>query len=447
MFNILNEKIILPLSDILQGYTISDRLDFLLKSQYWSGEEFIIYQEKRLQELISYVYHNVPYYKEWFRKSKLKPDDVKHLNDLHKLPIVSKSVIRQNPLLFRTEKFAKIKSLRMNSSGSTGEPFEYFLAPDSYSIRYAAALRGWYWMGYRLGDSYSKLSQNKRTSSIKKIQDIINRCMYIYIPDLSMGSLNSIIQKLEKEKPKFIRCYPDPLVLIAKILRMNNKFLYGTKAINCTGNILTMEARSIIEERFNCPVFDSYSCEGGSLFYQGPTRENYMGTSEIAITEILNNDGNDVSPGETGMHVTTDLWNYTMPFIRYNTQDLVVKSNKTSSCGRSLTGLDKIIGRDNDILVTPSGNLLIVHLFTIYFEYFNSVKQFQIEQLQPDEFVFRLVVEDTFKTNILNEIREYWQNFLGNGVKLTIEIHDIIPMLYSGKRRFLIRNSEIKLPY
>jgi len=447
MLNSFNEKIVLPLSDIIQGYSISRHFKFLMKSQWWTKEEYKAYQEERLKKLICFAYNNIPFYSQWFREHHLKPDDIKQISDLNKLPVLSKAEMRQSPHLFKATNLKEQKTIRMYSSGSTGEPFEFFMSREAYSMKYAAALRGWYWMGYRLGDYYAKLSQNKRLSIIKKLQDLVNRCLYIYIPDLSRSNLQHVIQLLERKRPEFVRCYPDPLFFISKILQTENKYINGIKAINTTGNILTHESRTLIAERFNCPVFDSYSCEGGSLFFEGPTRDNYLGSSEYAITEVIDNKGDEVNPGETGMHVTTDLWNYAMPFIRYNTQDLLIKSADESSCGRQLMGLNKILGRDNDILVTPSGNLLIVHLFTIYFEYFDSIKQFQIEQLQPDIFIFRLVVGESFSSEIKKQIHDYWQKFLGDGVKLSIEIHDKIPLLYSGKRRFLIRNSEIKLQY
>ncbi len=447
MINFLNEKIILPFNDVLQGLSISEKLSFLLGSQYWTRDELIHYQEEQLHKLIRHIYEHVPFYKDWFRKNRLGPKDFKHLRDLSKMPILSKAEIRQFPHNFKADNYNKKKSIRMNSSGSTGEPFEYFISKEAYSMKYAAALRGWYWMGYRLGDIYAKLSQNRRSGSIKKIQDLINRSLYTYIPDLSRPTLTRVIEKLEKDKPEYVRCYPDPLIFIAKLLKKENKTLPGIKAINTTGNILTDEGRGLIEERFDCPVFDSYSSEGSAIFSEGPTRENYLGSMEYAITEILDKNGQEVNPGDTGIHITTDLWNYSMPLVRYNTKDLVVKSVVTSSCGRKLVGIDKILGRDNDILVTPSGNLLIVHLFTIYFEYFDSIKQFQIEQKQLDEFIFRLVINEKFTPNIQKQVFDYWKNFLGVNVKLTIEIHDVIPFLYSGKRRFLIRNNEIKLPF
>jgi phenylacetate-CoA ligase len=394
-----------------------------------------------------FVYEKVPFYTDWFNYNNLTPSDICNIGDLQKLPVVSKNEIRESPNKFKSKNLQLQKYNILNSSGSTGEPFTYYISKDAYSMKYSAAIRGWSWMGYRLGDFYAKLSQNRRNTVIKKMQDAFNRCLYLYIPDLTSNTLHKIIDKIGTEKPEFIRCYPDPLFFIAKILKDEKRPLKFIKAINTTGNILTDEARALIEEQFGCPLFDSYSCEGSAVFFEGPTRENYLGSMEYAVTEVINSNGIESKVGESGMHITTDLWNYAMPLIRYNTQDLVLKSESVSSCGRQLIGLGKILGRDNDILITPSGNLLIVHLFTIYFEYFDSILQFQIEQISTDEFIFRLVVNNTFAKETESQIIKYWQNFLGEKVKLTVEIHNTIPNSYSGKRRFLIRNPEIGLPY
>lgn len=445
VLNIINENLILPVSDRIQGLNISENLKFLNKSQFWSREELLKYQESKFKDLIKHIYINVPFYSELFYRENLTPDDFKELGDIRKLPVLSKAEIRKSPEKFISRNTDLKKAIRQYSSGSTGEPFEFFLSPNAFSMKYAAALRGWSWMGYRLGDHYAKLSQNKRTSKTKKLQDLINRSTYLFIPDLSRKCLENIIALLEKKKPLYVRCYPDPLVFMSEILRDSNKKFQGIKAINTTGNILTPESRALIEERFNCPVFDSYSCEGGALFYESPERDAYLGSMEYALTEVLDSNFNEVNSGISGYHVTTDLHNYAMPLIRYNTQDLVEKSVPGSTGGRELFRLSRISGRDNDVLVTPSGNYLIVHLFTIYFEYFTSVSQFQIEQTCPDEFIFRLIVDKTYSSETEKQIFSHWQKELGENVKLKIEIHDELPLLFSGKRRFLIRNPEIKL--
>jgi phenylacetate-CoA ligase len=443
--NLLQKNIVLPAFDLVSGQSISRSLDFLLESQNWSAEELISFQEESLQKLIRHAYENVPFYKDLFDDHHLVPSDIQTISDLKKLPLISKDDLRKHPVqYYLARNIPAGKLISVNSSGSTGEPFRYFLSVNAYSMKYAAALRGWMWMGYSLGDHYAKLSQNRRSSLIKRTQDFINRCTYLYISDLTEQSLLNIVKILEHTKPLFVRCYPDPLFFIAKALKKNGIKLKGIKAINSTGNILTPEARENIEIYFNCPVYDSYSCEGGALYYESPGHDKYLGSMEYAITEIIDKNGIDVTPGEAGMHVTTDIQNYGMPMIRYNTQDLVERSIDSNS-GLQLNGLKKIIGRDNDILVTPEGNLLIVHLFTIYFEYFPSIKQFQVEQLQSHEFIFRLVADENFNEKTRRQIYDYWQNILGKNVKLTIEVLVHIPVLYSGKRRFLIRNPEIKL--
>lgn len=442
---LINKNILLPASDLITGLTISSKLNFLLESQYWTENELNTYQNIQLHNLIMYASEFVPFYRNWFRQKGMDPRRIQNKEDLHLLPVITKNEIRANKQLYISEGPETKNRVRINSSGSTGEPFEYFLSHEAYSMKYAAALRGWTWMGYEPGDYYAKLSQNRRTSFLKKIQDFMNRSLYIYIPDLSRDILINAIDIIIKKKPEYLRCYPDPLYFMAKILQDRNQKLSGIKAINTTGNILTPEARNLIEESFGCPVFDSYSCEGSALFYEGPTRESYLGSMEYAITEIVDENYNSIGIRGSGLHVTTDLHNYAMPLIRYNTQDLVEKTGNISSCGRSLFSINKVIGRENDILVTPSGNHLIVHLFTIYFEYFPSVLQFQIEQTGTHEFIFRFVVDNSFTNEIKSEIYKYWKDILGRNVHLSIEIHDSIPLLYSGKRRFLIRNPEIKL--
>jgi phenylacetate-CoA ligase len=167
---------------------------------------------------------------------------------------------------------------------------------------------------------------------------------------------------------------------------------------------------------------------------------------ESAITEVVDEKNNPVKIGETGRHITTEIRNLAMPFIRYDTKDLIVPDHQKDLAGRNLFNIDKIIGRESDILIAPDGNLLIVHLFTIYFEYFKSIEQFQVEQTDKYSFIFRLVVNENFSKNEEKKIYDYWKSFLGNKSKLNIEIHDNIPLLFSGKRRFLIRNKEILLP-
>jgi phenylacetate-CoA ligase len=313
----------------------------------------------------------------------------------------------------------------------------------------AAKLRGWYWMGYRLGDKFVKLSQNPRKKTEKKIQDLINRDRYLYVQQLTNENFERIFEKLRLYQPKIIRGYPDPLMFLAEFSKKNGITELTPRAINTTGNILYPEARDLIERQFKCKIFDSYNSEAGAVAFECETHSFYHLAMEYAITEIIH-DGKETEPNQKGKLITTDLLNYAMPFIRYDTQDIVTKGSANCRCGRKLETITRIEGRDNDILVTPSGKYLIVHNFTGYFQRsdtpaYGRVDQFQVIQKNKDHIEINLVKGIGFNEEIREKILGYWQEYIGKDVHVEVNVVEQIPLTVSGKRRFLIRNPEIPL--
>lgn len=444
--NFFNEKIILPFSDTLLGNSIYSDLKFLMKSQWWSVDELREYQNEKLRALIKHAYENVPYYNELFHSLNLTPDDIQTSNDLYKLPILTKEIIREN--IKNKKIIAKNiptkKMILCSSSGSTGEPLQYYQTKDAESFNKACAIRGWYWMGYRLGDRYIKLSQNPRPK-LKRIQDKVNNCLYLPVKQLTDENFNIIVKSINNYKPVIIRSYPDPLFFLVQFIIKNNIKIYSPKAIATTGNVLSKEYREKIENVFNCKIYDSYSCEGGANVSECYTHECYHSSMEYAITEILNKNNNEAVNGESGRVITTDLHNYAVPFIRYDTQDYVTKSINKCSCGKQLLSIDKIDGRDSDILITPKGKYLIDHNFSVYLKSTNLIEQFQVRQDKIDEFNILLKVNEKFKNSDKEKIYKYFKNYINDDVKIIISIVDDIPLTKSGKRRYLIRNKSIKL--
>jgi len=95
LFNLFSEKIILKTSDIITGLTVSAKLNFLMKSQWWVEKQLKQYQEDRLRMLIRHSVETVPYYRDLFNGLKLNPEDVKTHEDLKKLPILNKTTIKK----------------------------------------------------------------------------------------------------------------------------------------------------------------------------------------------------------------------------------------------------------------------------------------------------------------------------------------------------------------
>lgn len=238
--NYITENIVLPLSDWFLRYKINEYLKFSFKSQYWTRDVIINYQNEKLRQLISHSYANVPFYKELFQNLSLKPEDIQTKEDLVKIPIITKEILKKNKRKHIATNIDRNNLVFSCSSGSTGEPFQYYATRNSESFFKATAIRSWYWMGYRLGDKYVKVSMNPRNSIIKNIQDYINNSVYISSNQLIPSEYYQINKKIQKSNPKFIRCYPVPLQYLSKQFKINNQPFQNTNliAINTTGSTL-----------------------------------------------------------------------------------------------------------------------------------------------------------------------------------------------------------------
>jgi len=97
-----------------------------------------------------------------------------------------------------------------------------------------------------------------------------------------------------------------------------------------------------------------------------------------------------------------------------------------------------IEGRDTDVVVTPSGNRLIVHYFTGILEFFSEVDSFQVVQYAPDAIALRLVVRQDFSADTAQRIVDLLKGHGAEDLRIEIELVDEIPLTPAGKRRFVI---------
>jgi phenylacetate-CoA ligase len=210
--------------------------------------------------------------------------------------------------------------------------------------------------------------------------------------------------------------------------------------LTTTGNTLYSETREEIETAFGCKIFDSYNCEGNSTVFECPTHTCYHSAEEYGISEVLDENGFPIRSG-VGRLISTDLWNFAYPFIRYDTQDMIEISDKDCSCGRKHLRINKIIGRDNDVLVSSNGRKFIVHNFTGFFHsdlkgLKRAVDQFQVVHLKNGNLLFRLIINGNYDQSVREFIISYWRKEFDSPVE--VEIVEKIPLINSGKRKFII---------
>ncbi|WOF16349.1 phenylacetate--CoA ligase family protein [Methanoplanus sp. FWC-SCC4] len=438
------KKVTFPVMERYSHTCIQRHLDFIKTTQWWSAEDLEKLQLKKLRAMIIHSYENVPYYHRLFRENNLQPDDIKCKLDLKKIPVLSKDIIRKNQNDLLAQNISSSKIMKTYSSGSTGEPFSYFLDLNSYSAGWAQTFRCWGWGGYEIGDHYVKISLNPRTSAHKKMQDLLLKTKYVYALQLNEETILEEIEKIRKFRPKIIRGYASHLYAIAKLMEKSD-IEYSGASITTTGDMLFPHYRDAIERQFNCRVFDAYGGEGTPVSFECEEHRGYHISDEDVIVEFLR-EGSEVSTGETGNITFTNLNNYAMPFIRYEINDLGKPSDEKCSCGRCLSMMEQIEGRDSDIIITPRGDIFVVHFFTIFFEYIEGVDQFQVIQEEKNKILIKLKKNEHFNDSDYYLIKERLQEKMGDDMEIIIDVVDEIPLSgRSGKRRFVISKVPLKL--
>lgn len=420
----VHEHVILPLSDLATRQHIYRDMRFLRQSEQWSEQQMLDFRCEKLRAIVNLAIEHVPYY----RNLGLEQDSVRSFDDLRKLPIVSKQIIRGRGLAnFTNDSYPASCRLNMRSSGSTGEPFSYYTSPEATSINTAAKLLTWYKAGYRLGDRYMNIKRTARETLAKRVQDRVNRSSYVTFYSLDDRRLNEILQQIEREKPLFLRSYPAPLILLAHYKMQHHEFTHSPKRIFTTGSNLTDATRKDVERAFGCDIIDSYSCEGTMNTYETPTHDGYHQTLPYGVMEVLDDNGDPVVNG-VGRVVSTDFWNLAQPFIRYDTLDLVEMKDGV---------IHRIIGHDCETIIDAHGKRLTVYTLDEYLSRCDSeghdlVNAFQVVYRKDKTITFRLVVTPFFTEKYEEEITKYWTEELG--CRVNVERVSHIPLMHNNKR-------------
>jgi len=121
------------------------------------------------------------------------------------------------------------------------------------------------------------------------------------------------------------------------------------------------------------------------------------------IVEVLDDDGCRLPPGVPGRIVVTSLNNYSMPYIRYEIGDVGALSDKACPCGRSFPVLESIVGRCDDFLVMPSGELIDPQTVVFQIETIPEVKEFRVVQQEDQSLVVSIVPERTVEFRKIRE--------------------------------------------
>lgn len=445
--------ILFPLHHWVISYNAARYYYDFKKSQWLPQQKIKDYQEIKVRQLIAHAYHHVAFYRDLFDNAHIKPEDIRSLEDLLKIPIINKTVVREHLYLgILSDNHRKKHLHRVQTSGSTGEPFTVFAEKRQLEMRWAATQRSLEWTGYMFGDKqvrlwHKYLGMKPMEIFKERLDALLTRRKFIPAYEINDQNLFAYIASIMRYNPVLLDGYAESFNLLARFLQKRKAagvVWSGHKPVGIVSSAQTLsdESRTIIEETFGCGVFDKYGSRefAGGIAYQCSERNGYHIVAECNIVEIIK-DGKPAHPGEIGELVITELNNYAMPLIRYKIGDLAIAYDnaKPCPCGRGLPLIGSVQGRIQAVVVGTNNQFIPGTFFNrVFFKQYDAVRQYQIVQERFGELTIKLVKANLFTNKALEEITRDIKEHMGHDLKIHTEFVNSIPLGRTGKHQHCI---------
>jgi len=410
-----------------------------METQWWLYEELLEVQLEQLQRLIHFSYEYVPYYRHLFDSISLKPNDIKSRQDLQKLPILTKRIIKQHRDEITPKNLETLKYTHGSTGGSTGEPLQYLMSYEDYVRGIALLYRGWSYGGYRLGDrmaiigGFSLISTTQTSLQKWAISYLRNIRSYPFYA-MSDEMLMQYVRSLNNFKPEFLRGYASSIYILASFIRDKGLTInFHPRGVFTTAETLLEAQRRVIEDVFSTDVFDNYGLnDGGVSAYECEKHCGRHIDMERAILEVVDENGHQIFD-KPGRIVATSLYNYAFPFIRYDTGDVGVQSQIKCPCKRESPILTIIEGRTNDILKLAGKKVRFpASLFAKL-----DVEQYQVIQETEESIKLKIVKGKTYGRYEEDVIKQWIKEQIGF-VNISFEYVPSIVSEGGSKHKFII---------
>jgi phenylacetate-CoA ligase len=434
-------RIVVPAADLYFGQRLMARLDLLERAQWWTRARLDSNRLEQLVALVTTAYSEVPFYNDLMRNAGVAPEDIRSLEDLRRLPIVTKPRLREG-YPDRTVRRTAQRAYEVQSSGTTGEETLVLEDSETSGVYRASFLLSLQWAGWRFGERHMQTGVNLRRSSDRTLKDFFLGCSYVSALDLTEDTMDAVLDRMDRKRIRHLWGYPRSIYFLARRAR-GRGWDQPLRSVVTWGDNLYEHYRRTIEGAFRTRVFDTYGCgEGFQVAAQCGVDQTYHVHDLDVILELLDGEGRPVGPGRAGNVVVTRLHPGPMPLIRYQVGDVAVRGPlEACSCGRQFERLVGIEGRDTEIVVTPSGGRLSAQVFAELLDVFPEMATLQVVQTDTSAIVVRVVPAEPrgsidWETRIQSALKQRGAHDL----RIAVEIVDDIPRTPSGKRRLVINN-------
>jgi len=404
------------------------------------------YQDAQVRKIVRYA-STVPLYRDKYKAAGIRSTDITGMQNLGKLPLVSKDDIKQyypTGIISSTRK--KEQLVEVATSGTTGKSLPLYVDMFDIVMGLFAYIRTLHEYGTSIwkdritiiGDFASHTAESGYiTRGIQPrlpLQSLFKNIQWL--------DTNDDPQKLVKEintfQPSFIGGYVGMLGHLALLKETGLGTEISPEHIGATGSVLDPSLKAFIEKSFGAHVFEVYGTTESGLLGFECKQGNYHIMSDLVYLEFLKN-GIPVGSGEAGHLIITKLFGGGTPIIRYNAiNDIVAPLDTTCSCGMAGGLIKKIYGRDDLAIYLPNGKVLLPSSFSeiysrvLYELKTNKVKNTKIIQHDLSTIEIHILIDEQLRNigpsveEVCSFIQRGFQTKVGPQVAVTVKEVDAI---------------------
>ena len=412
----------------------------LLRNERLSPDQLSDLQWKRAQSIIDFALRETDFYPGHYADNGFNAETNLKPEDWSRIPILDRRTVKANAAAMRSTEASDRNSRPALTGGTTGEPLK--TQHDARVPSLALSWRMYGWWGVQPWDNIARIGRwgFGRLSTLKN--DVAwwpTKQRYMDAALLSPESMRRFHRDVTRIRPALIEGYVGSMLAFADFVEAEALHLDPPRAVATTAAPLTSSARSRLESVFRAPVYDEYrGSEVGWMAGECAEQDGLHIFSDTRLIEVVDNDGNQLLPGETGDIVITDLTNRVFPLIRYRIGDLGTLMDGVCACGISLPRMAQPDGRPTDMLRLPGGRSMGHRLLGMFGAHPEAVRQFQIHQQSDYSIVVRVVEGDPPDARVhIEKAIDVLRRRIDGAAPVTIEYVDSLPYT-RGKVKYVI---------
>jgi phenylacetate-CoA ligase len=390
-----------------------------------SREELKKIQFERLREVVSRVYERVPFHRENFIKAGVKPEDIKSLEDIQRLPFMKKTDLRENyPFNLFAVDMKEVVRIH-GSSGTKGKPTVVGYTRRDIENWSEIVARAICCAGGRPGDIFHNAYGYGLFTGGLGLHYGIEYLGAVAVP-VSGGNTPRQITLIEDFKPRGISGTPSYILNIVEEMERlgkdprNTSLEYGIFG----AEPWTEEMRAQLEEKLNIKAIDIYGLS--EVMGPGVSIECYEAQDGLHIAEdhflveVVDPETGEVLPyGEEGELVFTSLTKEAFPVIRYRTGDIASLNPEKCKCGRTTVRMSRIKGRVDDMLIIRGVNVFPTEIESVLLSFKQLAPHYQVV-IEREGALDRFEVQCELTTEYMRQIGDLANSH--DVVRLTKEI-------------------------